>query len=71
MEKDDPQRPHAAGGAAQILLPRGVWYFPSGWLHGLLCPSPQAMSRLSRRLQICQKSNQVLNFHDSQNVNLS
>lgn len=20
-----------------VLLPRGVWYFPAGWLHGLLC----------------------------------
>eukprot|EP00438_Fugacium_kawagutii_P000348 Skav204709 [mRNA] locus=scaffold3332:148085:165810:- [translate_table: standard] len=24
-----------------VLPPRGVWYFPSGWLHGLLCMTPE------------------------------
>jgi len=27
--------------STNILLPRGVWYFPSGWLHGLLCVTPE------------------------------
>jgi len=24
-----------------VLGPRGVWYFPSGWLHGLMCMTPE------------------------------
>ncbi|CAE8641017.1 unnamed protein product [Polarella glacialis] len=24
-----------------VLSPRGVWYFPSGWLHGLMCMTPE------------------------------
>merc|ERR1712187_825806 len=24
-----------------VLGPKGVWYFPSGWLHGLLCMTPE------------------------------
>jgi len=25
-----------------ILAPRGVWYFPAGWLHGLMCLTPES-----------------------------
>mmetsp|Transcript_9222 Transcript_9222/g.27295 ORF Transcript_9222/g.27295 Transcript_9222/m.27295 type:complete len:412 (+) Transcript_9222:66-1301(+) len=25
-----------------ILSPKGVWYFPSGWLHGLMCVTPES-----------------------------
>jgi len=25
-----------------VLLPKGVWYFPSGWLHGLMCLTPES-----------------------------
>lgn len=27
--------------STNILQPRGVWYFPSGWLHGLMCVTPE------------------------------
>jgi len=25
-----------------VLSPKGVWYFPSGWLHGLMCLTPES-----------------------------
>lgn len=28
--------------STNILSPRGVWYFPAGYLHGLLCLTPEA-----------------------------
>jgi len=27
--------------STNVLRPRGVWYFPSGWLHGLMCVTPE------------------------------
>merc|ERR1719261_2283491 len=27
--------------STNVLNPRGVWYFPSGWLHGLMCTTPE------------------------------
>lgn len=27
--------------SVNVLGPRGVWYFPSGWLHGLMCLTPE------------------------------
>ncbi|CAE7775449.1 oxdD [Symbiodinium sp. CCMP2592] len=27
--------------STNILEPRGVWYFPSSWLHGLMCVTPE------------------------------
>mmetsp|Transcript_9437 Transcript_9437/g.22727 ORF Transcript_9437/g.22727 Transcript_9437/m.22727 type:complete len:412 (+) Transcript_9437:38-1273(+) len=27
--------------STNILEPRGVWYFPSAWLHGLMCVTPE------------------------------
>eukprot|EP00746_Dinoflagellata_sp_MGD_P008663 gnl/MRDRNA2_/MRDRNA2_117357_c0_seq1.p1 gnl/MRDRNA2_/MRDRNA2_117357_c0~~gnl/MRDRNA2_/MRDRNA2_117357_c0_seq1.p1 ORF type:complete len:425 (+),score=63.10 gnl/MRDRNA2_/MRDRNA2_117357_c0_seq1:188-1276(+) len=28
--------------STNVLDPKGVWYFPSGWLHGLLCTTPES-----------------------------